>query len=86
MKFGFFDDAQKEYVITNPQTPWPWINYLVTPFIKMQNSVGSPAIGIIMCRWTAVAGISISKTKIQFGRLAGNLAKHRSINMNAGMG
>lgn len=28
MKFGFFDDAQKEYVITNPQTPWPWINYL----------------------------------------------------------
>jgi cellobiose phosphorylase len=28
MKFGFFDDSQKEYVITNPQTPWPWINYL----------------------------------------------------------
>jgi cellobiose phosphorylase len=28
MKFGHFDDAQREYVITNPQTPWPWINYL----------------------------------------------------------
>lgn len=28
MKFGFFDDSQREYVITNPQTPWPWINYL----------------------------------------------------------
>jgi len=28
MKFGFFDDTQREYVITNPQTPWPWINYL----------------------------------------------------------
>lgn len=28
MKFGFFDDARREYVITNPQTPWPWINYL----------------------------------------------------------
>ena len=28
MKFGFFDDAQREYVITNPSTPWPWINYL----------------------------------------------------------
>lgn len=26
--FGFFDDKQKEYVITNPRTPWPWINYL----------------------------------------------------------
>ncbi|MDA3879689.1 MAG: glycosyl transferase [Prolixibacteraceae bacterium] len=28
MKFGFFDDANREYVITNPQTPYPWINYL----------------------------------------------------------
>lgn len=28
MKFGYFDDQQREYVITNPQTPWPWINYL----------------------------------------------------------
>ena len=28
MKFGFFDDAHKEYVITTPKTPLPWINYL----------------------------------------------------------
>lgn len=28
MKFGYFDDLQKEYVITTPQTPYPWINYL----------------------------------------------------------
>ena len=28
MKFGYFDDERKEYVITTPQTPWPWINYL----------------------------------------------------------
>ncbi|MBN2743401.1 MAG: glycosyl transferase [Marinilabiliaceae bacterium] len=28
MKFGYFDDSNREYVITNPQTPWPWINYL----------------------------------------------------------
>lgn len=27
-KFGYFDDANREYVITNPATPWPWINYL----------------------------------------------------------
>ena len=26
--FGHFDDAQREYVITDPKTPWPWINYL----------------------------------------------------------
>lgn len=28
MKYGFFDDKTREYVITNPMTPWPWINYL----------------------------------------------------------
>jgi cellobiose phosphorylase len=28
MKYGFFDDKAREYVITNPRTPWPWINYL----------------------------------------------------------
>lgn len=28
MKYGYFDDAKKEYVITTPTTPYPWINYL----------------------------------------------------------
>ncbi|WP_040952586.1 GH36-type glycosyl hydrolase domain-containing protein [Gorillibacterium massiliense] len=28
MKFGFFDDVNKEYVINTPKTPYPWINYL----------------------------------------------------------
>jgi cellobiose phosphorylase len=28
MKFGYFDDTQREYVITQPDTPLPWINYL----------------------------------------------------------
>ena len=28
MKFGYFDDERREYVITTPQTPYPWINYL----------------------------------------------------------
>ncbi|MDE3741758.1 GH36-type glycosyl hydrolase domain-containing protein [Maribacter polysaccharolyticus] len=28
MRFGYFDDQHREYVITNPQTPYPWINYL----------------------------------------------------------
>ena len=27
-QFGHFDDISKEYVITDPATPWPWINYL----------------------------------------------------------
>ena len=28
MKYGYFDDKDKEYVITDPKTPYPWINYL----------------------------------------------------------
>lgn len=28
MKFGYFDDQNREYVITTPRTPLPWINYL----------------------------------------------------------
>jgi cellobiose phosphorylase len=27
-RFGYFDDARREYVITDPATPYPWINYL----------------------------------------------------------
>ncbi|HET6447447.1 MAG TPA: glycosyl transferase [candidate division Zixibacteria bacterium] len=30
MKYGYFDDARKEYVITNPKTPTKWINYVGT--------------------------------------------------------
>ena len=28
MRYGHFDDAQREYVIERPDTPLPWINYL----------------------------------------------------------
>jgi cellobiose phosphorylase len=42
MKFGFFDDAKKEYVITSPRTPYPWINYLGTQdfFALISNTAG----------------------------------------------
>ena len=30
MRYGYFDDDQLEYVITRPDTPVPWINYLGT--------------------------------------------------------
>ena len=30
MQYGFFDDAAREYVITNPKTPVKWINYVGT--------------------------------------------------------
>ncbi|MBN1416603.1 MAG: glycosyl transferase [Bacteroidales bacterium] len=42
MKFGHFDDSRREYVITNPQTPWPWINYLGSEdfFSLISNTAG----------------------------------------------
>jgi len=30
LRFGHFSDAAREYVITTPRTPYPWINYLGT--------------------------------------------------------
>lgn len=42
MKFGHFDDRNREYVITNPETPWPWINYLGSEdfFSLISNTAG----------------------------------------------
>ena len=37
MKYGYFDNSKREYVITDPRTPMPWANYL-----------GSPAYGAIV--------------------------------------
>lgn len=64
MKFGYFDDANKEYVIQNPKTPYPWINYLGTQeffslfptlpaaitSIRMPVSAESPVIATTMYR------------------------------------
>lgn len=31
MRYGYFDDEKREYVITRPDTPAPWANYLGSP-------------------------------------------------------
>ena len=31
MKYVYFDDKKREYVITRPDTPAPWVNYLGDP-------------------------------------------------------
>ena len=31
MQYGHFDDRAREYVITRPDTPAPWVNYLGSP-------------------------------------------------------
>ena len=43
MQYGFFDNAKREYVITDPRTPMPWANYLGSPeygAIVTQNAGG----------------------------------------------
>jgi len=42
MKFGHFDDSAREYVITQPDTPLPWINYLGSEayFSLISNTAG----------------------------------------------
>ena len=42
MTYGYFDDAAKEYVITTPRTPLPWINYLGSRdfFTLISNTAG----------------------------------------------
>ena len=42
MQYGYFDDDRREYVITRPDTPLPWINYLGTEdhFGMISNTAG----------------------------------------------
>lgn len=42
MQFGHFDDERREYVITTPRTPYPWINYLGSQrfFSLISNTAG----------------------------------------------
>ena len=42
MRYGYFDDARREYVITTPRTPLPWINYLGSEnfFTLLSNTAG----------------------------------------------
>ncbi|WP_413284736.1 GH36-type glycosyl hydrolase domain-containing protein [Vibrio sp. MA40-2] len=47
MKFGFFDDKQKEYVATTPVTPIKWSNYVGTlDFGGIVDSNG----GVLLCK------------------------------------
>ncbi|MBR6932653.1 MAG: glycosyl transferase [Bacteroidales bacterium] len=46
--YGYFDDGAREFVITRPDTPWPWINYLGTDdFFSL---ISGTAGGYCFCR------------------------------------
>ena len=61
MRFGHFDDQNKEYVITTPQTPLPWINYLGSEdfFSLVSNTAGGDGYAAFFCqifqRWHRLA-------------------------------
>ena len=41
MKYGYFDDVNREYVITRPDTPLPWINYLgMQDYVSLISNTG----------------------------------------------
>jgi cellobiose phosphorylase len=47
MKYGYFDDPQREYVITNPKTPVKWVNYIGTlAFGGLVDHTG----GLLLCK------------------------------------
>lgn len=48
MKYGYFDDKNREYVITTPATPWPWINYLGTD--DFHSLISNTAGGYAFCK------------------------------------
>ena len=91
-KYGHFDDANREYVITDPKTPWPWINYLGNEdfFSLISNTAGGYSFykdakfrRITRYRYNGVpmdngGRYFISKMAIPYGTRDGNLARHRS--------
>lgn len=47
MKYGYFDDPNREYIITNPKTPVKWINYIGTlAFGGLVDHTG----GLLLCK------------------------------------
>ena len=88
-KYGHFDDAHREYVITDPKTPWPWINYLGNEdfFSLISNTAGGYSfymdakfrrIATTTCLWTTMVDISTSRTATPCGTQVGNLAAPHS--------
>ena len=91
-KYGHFDDDNREYVITDPQTPRPWINYLGNEdfFSLISNTAGGYSFykdakfrRITRYRYdgvpmTMAAAISISRTATPCGIPDGSPARLHS--------
>ena len=91
MKFGYFDDANREYVITTPKTPLPWINYLGCNefFTLISNTCGGytfykdAKLLRMIYQTISTENISISRTRTPYGIPAGNRPRPNWTAMNA---
>ena|SRR5690554_2949591 len=98
MRFGHFDDERREYVIEQPETPWPWINYLGNEdfFSLISNTAGGYAFykdakfrRLTRYRYNNVPMDNGGRyfyinDGVLYGRPVGNRLRHPSIIMNAG--
>ena len=94
MKFGYFDDEKREYVITSPRTPYPWINYLGTEgfFSLISNTAGGYHFykdarlrRITRYRYNNIPVDMGGRYMIQFGIQAGLQLKQSLTSINAVM-
>ena len=93
--YGHFDDAAREYVITDPKTPWPWINYLGNEdfFSLISNTAGGYSFfkdakfrRITRYRYNGVPmDISTSTTVVLCGIPVSSPVRHPSISTSAVM-
>ena len=92
MQFGHFDDAKKEYVITSPKTPLPWINYLGSEnfFSLISNTCGgysfykdAKLLRLTRYRYNDTDATTTSRTAIPSGTRAGSRHRRRSIPTSA---
>ena len=75
MQFGFFDDKNREYVITTPKTPYPWINYLGSEnfFALVSHRAGGYCFyrDARLRRWTGlIAALIVAMLAVAFVRSA----------------
>ena len=81
MKFGHFDDANREYVITTPRTPLPWINYLGNQdfFTLISNTCG----GYSFYKTTETESTYILRMETPSGIQGGSLPRPNWTDMSA---
>ena len=75
MQYGYFDLEHKEYVITRPDTPAPWANYLGSPeygAIVSNNGGGYSFVSVTVSTQISVSLADISISEITTPRIIGH--------------